>query len=301
MTRRLTSKSLAVFAIAALLLVLIAGLVVACGEDEPTTTTGPATTEAQTTTTEAETTTTVAETTTTLGPPQELTVSAASSLRAAFTDIGALFDAANNAVTTFNFDASGTLQTQIESGAPVDVFASAAMKQMNALVDGGFVDATAFQVFAGNEIVIIVLPDSTLGITSFEDLTKPEVKKIAYGDPAAAPHGVAAEEILNTLGIFDQVKPKVIYAANVAQTLEYVVSGEVDAGIMFSTEYKTSEVEVKVAATSEPDWHSTIAYPVGVVKASKNQELAQAFVEFVMSADGQAVLAEYGFLPPPAE
>ena len=115
--------------------------------------------------------------------PRELTVSAASSLKAAFTEIGKAFDAANNSATTFNFDASGTLQKQIEGGAPVDVFASAAMKQMNALVDEGMVDKDSVEVFAGNGIVLVVPADSKLGITSFQDLTKPEIRKITYGDP----------------------------------------------------------------------------------------------------------------------
>jgi molybdate transport system substrate-binding protein len=238
---------------------------------------------------------------TTVGEPQTLTVSAASSLKGAFTDIAKEFDAANSCTTTFNFDASGTLQKQIEAGAPVDVFASAAMKQVNALKDAGLVDAASIKTFASNEIVLVVPAASTLNITSFEDLAKADVKKVSYGDPAAAPHGVAAEEILNKLGIFDQVKPKVIYAANVTQALEYVSSGEVDAGIIFSTEAKTAGDKVKIVATSDPSWHSKIAYPLAVVTASKNKTVAQAFIDFVMSAKGQEILAGYGFLPAPSE
>ncbi len=293
MHHRFTTSAVPVVLLVALLVFLAAGLA-ACGTATTETTATPSTTVG------LATTTTAAPATTLPAAPQELTVSAASSLKTVFTDIGAAFDAANNAKTTFNFDASGTLQKQIEAGAPVDVFASAAMKQVNALMDAGLVDAASIKVFAGNEIVLVVPAASTLGITSFEDLAKADVKKVSYGDPAAAPHGVAAEEILNTLGIFDQVKPKVIYAANVTQALEYVSSGEVDAGIIFSTEAVIAGDKVKIVATSDPSWHSKIANPIAIVSASANKTLAQAFVDFVMGPEGQAILAGYGFLAAPA-
>jgi len=231
--------------------------------------------------------------------PRKLTVSAASSLKVVFTEIAAAFDEAGGSETTINFDASGTLQKQIEAGAPVDVFASAALKQVNALLQKKLLDEATVKNFAGNEIVLAVPVDSSLGIATFEDLTKPLVEKVTYGDPKAAPHGVAAEEILNFLGIFEQVKPKVIYAANVSQTLEYVSSGEVDAGIMFITEAMTATEKVKLVATSEPGWHSEIVYPIAVVSEGKDKTLAQAFVDFVMGAGGQSILQKHGFLSAP--
>ena len=299
MVRRF-SRSAKVSSTAMALLVLIAlGFVfvlAGCGDDPVATTVSSATE------TSASGSPTTGGTPSTGGAePQELTVSAASSLKAAFTEIGAAFDKANNAKTTFNFDASGTLQKQIESGAPVDVFASAAMKQANALVEGKYADQTSLRVFAGNEIVLVVPADSALGISSFEDLAKADVKKISYGDPAAAPHGVAAEEILTKLGLIEQVKSKVIYAANVAAALEYVSSGEVDAGIIFATEAATAGDKIKIVATSEAGWHSKIAYPICIVSASENKTIAQAFVDFVMGSEGQAVLQSKGFLPAPAQ
>lgn len=292
MRTRFTSKPTAALALVALLIFLVAGLA-ACGSEEATTTVDPSPT---TTAAPGESNSTTSSAPTTA---QELTVSAASSLKAAFTDIGAAFDKANNAKTTLNFDASGTLQKQIEAGAPVDVFASTAPKQVNALLDKSLVEKDSVKDFASNEIVIIVPANSTLNIASFEDLTKADVKKVTYGDPKTAPHGVAAEEIMTKLGIMDQVKPKVIYGSNVSAALEYVTKGEVDAGIIFATEAKTAGDKVKIVATSEPDWHSTIIYPMAVVSASADKALAQAFVDFVVGTEGQAILQEYGFLPPP--
>ena len=289
-TAKSTIKAALIFM---LLLALVAGLA-ACGSKTTSTTSKPATTNPPTT---AENTATTAAPSPAAGA--KLTISAASSLKAAFNDIGAAFDAANGSTTTFNFDASGTLQKQIESGAPVDIFASASPKQVNALLEKKLMDADSVKDFAGNEIVIIVPANSTLGITSFEDLTKAEVKKISYGDPQAAPHGVAAEEILTNLKLMDQVKPKVIYAANASQTMEYVASGEVDAAIAFASEAISGGDKIKVVATSKPEWHNTIVYPLGIVSDSKNKAAAQAFIDFVLSPSGQSILEKYGFKPAP--
>ncbi len=229
----------------------------------------------------------------------QLTVSAASSLKNAFTEIGEAFDAATGSTTTLNFDASGTLQRQIEGGAPVDVFASAAQKQVNALRDENLVDASSIKQFAGNGIVLVVPANSTLGLGGFEDLTKPEVKKIGYGDPKAAPHGVAAEEILTSLGILDQVRSKVVYAANVTQALEYVTTGEVDAAIIFATEAQAGGDKVKVVAKADQSLYTKVAYPIALVSASETKDLGQRFIDFVMGSDGQAILAKWGFLPAP--
>jgi molybdate transport system substrate-binding protein len=263
----------------ALLLIPLFSVATACGSYSSATTAAPTTA------------------TTTAAGGRELTVSAASSLKSAFTEIGKAFDAANGSTTTFNFDASGTLQKQIKGGAPVDVFASAAMKQVKALQDGGLVDTASVRLFAGNAIVLVVPADSTLNLTGFEDLAKADVNKITYGDPKAAPHGVAAEEILNKLGIFDQVKPKVVYATNVSQALQYVTTGEVDAAIIFATEAKAGGDKVKVITTADQRWYTKVAYPMAVVTASKVKDLGQAFIDYVAGPEGQAVLAKYGFLP----
>ena len=168
-----------------ILVALLAVGIAACGSSSTTTTAAPATS-----TTAAPTTTSAAASTDTTAAAgaKTLTVSAASSLKAAFTEIGTAFDAANGSTTTFNFDASGTLQKQIEGGAPVDVFASAAMKQVTALKDASLVDAATIKKFAGNEIVLVVPADSTLGLTGFQDLTKDDRQE----DRLRRPEGRAA-------------------------------------------------------------------------------------------------------------
>ena len=303
MQRTLFRRTLPV-ALAFALLAILAFALVACGSSALTTTSGAVTTSAPSTTAPVGVSTTASPSTTaaptTSAVVQPLLVSAASSLKAAFNEIGKAFDQANNAKTTFNFDASGTLQKQIEGGAPVDVFASAAPTQVNNLLKESLVDQASVKVFASNEIVLVVPAGSKLGITSFQDLAKANVKKIATGDPAVAPHGKAAIEILTKLNLLTDVKPKLIYAANASQTLDYVTRGEVDAAILFATDAKAGGDKVQVVATSDPSWHSPIAYVMAVVSASKVKTLGQAFVDYVAGSDGQAILAKHGFLSPPA-
>lgn len=287
MRYRFVKRQMAVFVAVALLALLVTAAA-GCGSD------------AVTTTTAAPTATTVASTATTTAEPQPLLVAAAASLKSVFTEIGAAFDAANNAQTSFTFDASGTLQTQIEGGAPVDVFASAAWKQVDNLLEQSLVDEASVAVFASNEMVLGVPADSTLPITGFEDLAKEEVQKITTADPESAPQGKATIEILTALGILDAVQPKLIYSKNASQTLTYVQEGEVDVGVMYATDAVAGGGKVKVVATSDPAWHSEIAYVLATVSDSEAKTLAQAFIDFVLGPEGQAILNKYGFLSPPA-
>lgn len=244
-------------------------------------------------------TSTTAASAITTGKSQTLTVSAAASLKDAFTEIGKAFDAANNCKTTFNFDASGTLEKQIEGGAPVDVFASAAMKQVTALTGKQLADASSVKKFAANQMVLVVPANSTLGLTGFQGLTKAGVGKITYGDPKVAPQGVAAEQILTKLGILSTLKSKIVHAENASQAVTYVISGNVDAGIIYASEAKAAGDKLKVIATADQSWYTKVVYPAVLISASNEKDLGQKFIDYLVSSDGQAILAKYGFLPAP--
>jgi molybdate transport system substrate-binding protein len=125
------------------------------------------------------------------------------------------------------------------------------------------------------------------------------VKKVGYADPAVAPNGIYAEEIFRHLGIFTQVKPKAIYAPNVATATQWVVSGVVDAGVIYNTEAFGAGSKVKIVATSDPSWHETIAYPIAALTESKHQALSTAFCDYVAGPTGQQILRSYGFLQAP--
>jgi molybdate transport system substrate-binding protein len=226
--------------------------------------------------------------------PDEIVVSAAVSVKDAFNEIAELSRKQSNTIVHFNFGASGTLQKQIESGAPVDVFASAGAKQMDQLATKGFIDATTRRDFAGNHLVLIVLSTRS-GISSFSDLSKAEVKKIAAGNPKTVPAGQYTEQTLTQLKLLPQIQPKLIYAEDVRQVLDYVIRDEVDAGLVYSSDAQVSSDKVRVAAQAPDDSHDRILYPIAVLKESSKPDAARKFIDLVLSSEGQSILAKHGF------
>jgi len=225
----------------------------------------------------------------------EIIVSAAVSLKDALNEIAQLNEQRNHVKVHFNFGASGALQKQIESGAPVDVFASAGAQQMDQLAAKDLIVSSSRTGFARNVLVLIEPPNSS-AIASFTDLTKPEVKKIAVGNPKTVPAGQYTQQTLNKLQLLPSVQSKLIYAEDVRQVLDYVVRGEVDAGIVYSSDVLSAGAKVKEIVRAPDDAHDPILYPIAIVKDTKRKDAAQKFIEFVLSADGQRILAKYGFL-----
>lgn len=226
---------------------------------------------------------------------REITVSAAVSLRDAFREIGNQFERRAGARINFNFGSSGALQKQIESGAPVDVFASAGMPQMNALARQGLIVPETRRDFARNTLVLIVPGDSTSGITTFADLDGPKVKRLAVGNPKTVPVGQYAEQALTRLGLWQGLVPRLILAEDVRQALDYVARGEVDAGIVYASDVRVSGDRVLTVATVPADSYDPVLYPIAVVRASSRQEEARAFIDAVISDEGQRILEKYGF------
>ena len=223
-----------------------------------------------------------------------LTVSAAISLTNAMQEIKTLYQRSNTNVNiTYNFGASGALQQQIEQGAPVDVFFSAATKQMDALQQKNLLLPETRRNLLNNRLVLIT-PRNAPALTSFRNLTGSEVRRIAIGEPKSVPAGQYAQEILTNLKIFDSLKSKLVYGNNVRQVLTYVETGNVDAGIVYITDAKESK-SVRVGATAQENLHSPIVYPVAVLKDSKNTAAAREFVQFLSSTQARTVLEKYGF------
>ncbi|MFZ0855490.1 MAG: molybdate ABC transporter substrate-binding protein [Candidatus Acidiferrales bacterium] len=229
-------------------------------------------------------------------PKVELTVSAAISLKDALNEIAQLYYAENpGAVIHFNLGVSGTLQHQIEQGAPVDVFISASEDQMNALESEGLLSPGTRKDLLKNTVVLIV-PKGKSGISSFQDLARPEVKVIAIGDPQTVPAGKYAQQVLTHFHLYEQLKPKLVLAKDVRQVLTYVITGNVDAGIVYATDAKISTAVVVVAIAPE-DSHSPTVYPVAALKGSKQPAEAKRFLDFLMSAKALGVFKNYGFKP----
>jgi molybdate transport system substrate-binding protein len=225
----------------------------------------------------------------------EIIVSAAISLKDALDEVTHLWAAVNpNVSVKTNYGASGTLEIQIEQGAPVDVFLSAAPKQMDALDAKGLLLEGTRKELLRNEIVLVVPTDSSLQISSFRDLTHANVKKVALGEPTVVPAGQYAKEVLTNLGIYDAVNSKAVLAKDVRQVLTYVETGNVDAGIVYATDALSSS-KVKVVAQAPDKSHSPVIYPVAAIKSSKNPAAARAFTSFLSGPQARAVFEKYGF------
>jgi molybdate transport system substrate-binding protein len=229
---------------------------------------------------------------------EEILVSAAISLKNAFTDIGKFYETSHPGVkVNFNFGASGDLIKQIQGGAPVAVFASAALKDMDLLEQAGLLVPGSRADMAVNEVVLVQPKQTMVKLAGFLDLAKPEVKKIASGNPKTVPAGRYAMEVLNYLKIAEVSQDKLILAENVRQVLDYVARGEVDAGVVYQTDALTRPQEVQVIMAAPADSHKPVVYPLALIKGAANEALAKEFVDLVLSPQGQTVLQKYGFKP----
>nr|WP_199319784.1 molybdate ABC transporter substrate-binding protein [Dolichospermum sp. FACHB-1091] len=226
-----------------------------------------------------------------------LLVSAAASLKEALEEIKPLYQQSQPKVNiSYNFGSSGALQQQIEQGAPADIFISAAKKQVDALEQKGLVVAGTRNIIGKNRLVLVV-PKNAIGITSFYNLKDTKVKKIAIGEPRSVPAGQYAQQVLEKLKIWTEVKSKLVFANNVRQVLASVESGNADAGLVYITDAKISN-QVKIVVTADEKYHSAIIYPLVVIKRSKNVDAAKEFSQFLSGDKSKAVFKKYGFILP---
>ena len=196
----------------------------------------------------------------------------------------------------FNFGASGDLARQIEAGAPVDVFASAALKDLDDLDRQGLIRPGSKTNFAGNTLVLVIPNRSPLPVKSFQDLRDGRIQKIAIGNPKTVPAGRYAQEVLTKFQLWEILKNKLILAENVRQVLDYVARGEVDAGLVYSTDALTRPKEINTISIAPEESHQPILYPIGVVRGTKKEILAAEFIALVLSRNGKDILQRYGFL-----
>jgi molybdate transport system substrate-binding protein len=223
---------------------------------------------------------------------REIVVSAAASLTATFTDIGAAFERANpGSRVIFTFGPSDGLATQIAEGAPVDVFASASPTWMDAVEEGPGV--TGRTDFATNSLAILVPADNPAGIETLKDLARPGVRVVLAAE--GVPAGDYAREILANASLLEQVLRNVVSnEEDVASVVTKVVSGDADAGIAYVTDASPA-LEASVTVVPIPAEVNVVAtYPIAVVATSGEAELAQRFVDFVLGS-GREILDSYGF------
>lgn len=237
----------------------------------------------------------------TAAEPTELTVYAAASLTDAFSEISKNFEATQPGVTvTLNFAGSQTLRTQIEQGAQVDVFASANTKEMDALVKSNYVSTGAPRIFLTNQLVVIMPADNPAALSRLEDLSSSGLKLVLAAQEV--PVGNYSLQVLDKLdqafgnGYKGKALANVVsYENTVKQVVTKVELGEADAGIVYTSDTVASPDLQKIDIPVEEN--VVAQYPIAALAQSPNPELASAFVDFVLSAEGQSILQKWGFLP----
>ncbi len=218
---------------------------------------------------------------------QELTISAAISLQNAAAELKIAFEKENPQTEIhFNLAASGKLRLQIEAGAPIDIFLSASQKHMNILQEKELIIPTSRKNFAQNSLALIASHPH-----EHFDLQKLKGETICIGDPASVPAGRYAQEVLENLKLNAQVKK--IYADHVRQVLAYVERKEVPWGIVYSSDINN---QVQLIERLDRKLHSPILYPAAVIQGTKHEKDAHAFINFLLSPIGQAILKKHNFV-----
>lgn len=227
----------------------------------------------------------------------DITVSAASDLALALDELGPLFTAETGVRVVVNLGSSGQLAQQIEQGAPVEVFFSANREYVEELVRKGLVESGDTAVYGLGRVTLWARADSPLRVETLEDLTDPEVKRIAIANPDHAPYGMAAREALQSAGLWHELQPKIVLAENVLQALQFADSGNADVAF----------VARSLSVQGEGRWvlvdaglHMPIEQTLAVIPGSAQAEWGRRFVEFVMGPVGRPVLDRFGFELPAA-
>lgn len=228
-----------------------------------------------------------------------ITVAAAASLQKTFDEtLIPMFEEQNPGVNVEGtYASSGDLQTQIEGGLEADLFMSAALSNMDALVEEGLIDENSVVELLKNDVVLIKGTGMDTKVTSFEDITN--AQSIAIGDPESVPAGKYAKEILTNIGNYEEVEKKVSLGKDVTEVCSQVAEGSAEVGIVYATDVlgaNSSEEKVEVIKTAEDDMMETpVIYPLGIAADTTNKETAKVFADFLQSEEALTVFAQNGF------
>ncbi len=230
--------------------------------------------------------------------PAPLTVAAAADLQNAFTEIAALFEQSTGHPVTLVFGSTGQLAQQIENGAPFDLFAAANISFVEALRDQELVIPDSVALYAEGRIVLASNRQAGVELSTLDELLDPSIRQVAIANPEHAPYGTAAMEALISAGLWEALQPKLIYGENVRQALQFIQTGDAQAGI----------VALSIADAPEIDWtlidaslHRPLRQALAVVATSAQPEVAQAFADYINGDEGRPIMQRYGFLLPAEE
>lgn len=222
----------------------------------------------------------------------EILVSAAASLTDVLNELAEKYQEEHpETEISFTFGGSGALQTQIEEGAPVDLFFSAAEENMDALEEKGLIDTETSRDLLKNEIVLITPKDGTDAVT-FESLPG-NAERIALGEPESVPAGKYAQQIFEQIGNWEAVKEHAVFAGNVREVLTWVENGEAACGVVYATDAATSE-NIQVICNA-PENGPEVLYPAAVVKDCRNPEGAEEFLTYLSGEEAAKSFESWGF------
>lgn len=224
--------------------------------------------------------------------PVSIRVAAASDLRVVLPILISEFKRKTQIEVIASFDSSGHLSEQIRAGAPFDVFLAANQSFVKKLADEKLIVPESVRPYALGTLVLAVHRESGASVQTLADLARPEVKKIALANPAFAPYGAAAKQALERANLWKALEPKIVQAESVAQALQFVQSGNAEAGLVGKAIAGVPEVR---ATPVDPKLYDPIVQALGVVAASSKVEAAQQFARFVVGQEGQTILMEQGF------
>ncbi len=227
--------------------------------------------------------------------PPRLLVSAAASLRGVCERLESELEAADGTPVLFNFGATGKLAAQIEQGAPVDLLIAADTAAPRRLESLGLAAPGSFALYARGRLALWWRADSGLDFEKLEELARPEVKRIAIADPRLAPYGLAAEQALRAAGVWEQVQPRLVFAENVAQALQYAETGNVEAAL----------VARSLCVEAQGRWilvpaglHEPLDQALVVIRGSPRETEARRFAAFLLGPGGRRILSSFGYEVP---
>ncbi len=231
---------------------------------------------------------------------QEITVAAAADLQFVMQDVGARFQKETGKMVKLIYGSSGNFAQQLQNGAPFDMFFSANLDYPKRLEAAELTEPGSFYQYAIGKIVIWVPNDSKLDVgPGLKALLDPSVKKIAVANPEHAPYGKAAVAAMQKENVYEQVKDKFVLGENISQTASFVASGSADVGIVALSLALSPNMKEKGRYTEVPAGdYPAIEQACVIMRSSKNKEIAQQFLKFILSAPVKELFQKYGFAIP---
>lgn len=224
----------------------------------------------------------------------EVNISAAASLTDALNEIKTEYSKDHKDVLLFNFGASGTLEKQIEEGAPCDLFLSASKANMDTLEQTGLIDTDSRKDLLGNTLTLIASAEKKDVIKGYEALASNDAASISIGTPETVPAGKYAQQSLENLGLWPKIEKKIVFGKDVKQVLEYVDTGNADCGLVYKTDAMQMKTGVVVMDMPENS-HDPIVYPAALIRNSEQEKAAADFYQFLQSDYAKGVFEKYGF------